>query len=72
MGEIKPLQRQNEDKNGRITVFQSKVCELEQYSRMNDMTISGLETTHPLQMQEKLGNPQNKNYLDHKVVHLYI
>lgn len=71
MGEIKHLQRQNEDKNGRITVYQCIVCELEQNSRMNDMIIIGSETTHPLQMQQKPGNPWSKNYLDHEVTVLF-
>ena len=44
MGQIKDLQKQNAEKDEKIAVLESRVGELEQYSRMNDLIISGLET----------------------------
>lgn len=46
MGEIKDLKRQNEEKDKKITVLENRICDLEQYSRINDVIISGLGTTH--------------------------
>ncbi|XP_049449990.1 mucin-2-like [Epinephelus fuscoguttatus] len=44
MGEIKELKRQNAEKDKRITHLECRVADLEQYSRMNDVIINGLET----------------------------
>lgn len=44
LGEIKELKRQNAEKDKRIAHLEYRVADLEQYSRMNDIVISGLET----------------------------
>ncbi|KAL7401915.1 hypothetical protein ABVT39_006536 [Epinephelus coioides] len=44
MSEIKALKSQNEEKEKRIASLESRVADLEQYTRMNDIIVSGLET----------------------------
>uniref|UniRef100_A0A1A8F5H3 Uncharacterized protein n=1 Tax=Nothobranchius korthausae TaxID=1143690 RepID=A0A1A8F5H3_9TELE len=44
--EIKDLRRQNEEKDKRIAMLEIRVSELEQYSRVNDVIVTGLETMH--------------------------
>lgn len=46
MGEIRELKRQNEEKENKIRMLETRVADLEQYSRINDVIISGLETRH--------------------------
>uniref|UniRef100_A0A096M2W2 L1 transposable element RRM domain-containing protein n=1 Tax=Poecilia formosa TaxID=48698 RepID=A0A096M2W2_POEFO len=43
MGEVKELKRQNVEKDKQIAFLEHRVADLEQYSRMNDVVISGLE-----------------------------
>uniref|UniRef100_A0A087X494 Uncharacterized protein n=1 Tax=Poecilia formosa TaxID=48698 RepID=A0A087X494_POEFO len=43
MGEVKELKRQNVEKDKQIAFLEHRVADLEQYSRMNDVIISGLE-----------------------------
>uniref|UniRef100_A0A096MAF3 L1 transposable element RRM domain-containing protein n=1 Tax=Poecilia formosa TaxID=48698 RepID=A0A096MAF3_POEFO len=43
MGEVKELKRQNVEKDEQIAFLEHRVADLEQYSRMNDVVISGLE-----------------------------
>lgn len=44
MSEIKELKKQNEEKDKRIASLECRVADMEQYSRMNDIVVSGLET----------------------------
>lgn len=44
MEEIKELKRQNAEKDKTISTLEGRVADLEQYSRMNDLIVSGLET----------------------------
>ena len=44
MGEIHTLKIQNIEKDTKITLLENRVDDLEQYSRMNDLIISGLRT----------------------------
>ena len=46
MGEIHTLKIQNIEKDTKITLLENRVDDLEQYSRMNDLIISGLRTKH--------------------------
>ncbi|KAL4000613.1 heterogeneous nuclear ribonucleoprotein R [Sarotherodon galilaeus] len=46
MGQIKGLQKLNEEKDKKIALLESRVADLEQYTRMNDLIVSGLETKH--------------------------
>lgn len=43
MGEVKELKRQNVEKDKQIAFLEHRVADLEQYSRMNDVIITGLE-----------------------------
>lgn len=43
MGNIKELQRQNLEKDRKIAVLENRLDDLEQYSRLNDVIVSGLE-----------------------------
>ncbi|KAL7382808.1 hypothetical protein ABVT39_027930 [Epinephelus coioides] len=43
MEEIKELKRQNAEKDRKISMLEGRVADLEQYSRMNDLIISGLD-----------------------------
>jgi len=40
--EVKALQLLNEEKDKRIAVLENRVADLEQYTRMNDVIITGL------------------------------
>ena len=44
MGEIKELKRQNMEKDQKISVLEKRLDDLEQYSRINDLIVSGLQT----------------------------
>lgn len=44
MDEIKELKNQNAEKDKRIHMLECRVADLEQYSRLNDIMVSGLET----------------------------
>lgn len=44
MSEIKELKKQNEEKDKKIASLECRVTDLEQYTRMNDIVVSGLET----------------------------
>lgn len=44
MSQIKDLQILNAEKDKKIAVLESRVADLEQYTRINDLIISGLET----------------------------
>ena len=44
MDEIKELQKQNAEKDKKITTLECRVADLEQYTRLNDIIVSGLET----------------------------
>ncbi|KAI9517872.1 hypothetical protein NQZ68_001041 [Dissostichus eleginoides] len=46
MGEIQSLKIQNIEKDKKITFLENRVADLEQYTRMNDLIISGLKTRH--------------------------
>lgn len=46
MGEIRELKKQNGEKDVKIAHLECRVDDLEQYSRMNDLIVSGLETRH--------------------------
>ena len=46
MGEIQSLKRLNTEKDQTIKVLECRVADLEQYSRMNNVIISGLKTRH--------------------------
>lgn len=46
MGEIQTLKRQSLEKDRTIAVLENRVADLEQYSRINDVVISGLRTKH--------------------------
>ena len=46
MGEIHTLKKKNMEKDTKITLLENRVDDLEQYSRMNDLIISGLRTKH--------------------------
>lgn len=46
MGEIQELKRLNEEKDKKINMLETRVEDLEQYSRINDVIISGLDTRH--------------------------
>lgn len=41
--EVKELKRQNDEKDKKITALENRVADLEQYTRMNDLIITGLE-----------------------------
>lgn len=43
MGQIKDLQKQNAEKDKRITALESRVADLEQYSHMTEVIINGME-----------------------------
>lgn len=43
MKEVKELKIQNEEKNKRIITLENRLADLEQYTRINDIIISGLE-----------------------------
>uniref|UniRef100_A0A1A7ZXN5 Uncharacterized protein n=1 Tax=Nothobranchius furzeri TaxID=105023 RepID=A0A1A7ZXN5_NOTFU len=44
--DIKELRRQSEEKDKKITMLEVRVAELEQYSRISDVIVTGLETKH--------------------------
>ena len=44
MKEIKELKKQNEEKNAKIVQLECRLSDLEQYTRMNDVIVSGLRT----------------------------
>ncbi|ROL41279.1 hypothetical protein DPX16_5388 [Anabarilius grahami] len=44
MSEVKELKKQNQEKDKRIASLEYRVADLEQYTRMNDIVVSGLET----------------------------
>lgn len=44
MKEIKELKQQNEEKEKRTASLECRVADLEQYTHMNDIVVSGLET----------------------------
>uniref|UniRef100_A0A1A7XGY8 Uncharacterized protein n=1 Tax=Iconisemion striatum TaxID=60296 RepID=A0A1A7XGY8_9TELE len=46
MEDIKELRRLSEEKDKRIAMLEGRVSELEQYSRVNDVMVTGLETKH--------------------------
>ncbi|KAK7152537.1 hypothetical protein R3I93_010685 [Phoxinus phoxinus] len=46
MGEIQTLKRQSLEKDRKIAILETRVADLEQYSRINDVVISGLRTKH--------------------------
>ncbi|KAK1884290.1 Kinesin-related protein 11 [Dissostichus eleginoides] len=46
MGERQSLKIQNIEKDKKITFLENRVADLEQYTRMNDLIISGLKTRH--------------------------
>lgn len=46
MGEIQALKTQNKEKDKIITFLENRVAELEQFTRSNDLIISGLRTKH--------------------------
>lgn len=43
MKEVKQLRMDNEEKDRRINALETRIADLEQYSRMNDVVISGLD-----------------------------
>ena len=46
MAEVQLLKEQNMEKEKKIVALENRVAELEQYTRMNDLIISGLKTRH--------------------------
>jgi len=44
MDEIKEVKRQNMKKDQKVSVLEKRLDDLEQYSRINDLTVSGLQT----------------------------
>nr|XP_054587791.1 uncharacterized protein LOC129153061 [Nothobranchius furzeri] len=44
--EVKVLRIKNEEEDRKITLLEERVSELEQYSIINDVIVTGLETTH--------------------------
>lgn len=46
MDDIKELRRQSEEKDKKIAMLEGRVSDLEQYSRVNDVIVTGLETKH--------------------------
>uniref|UniRef100_A0A1A8S4V6 Uncharacterized protein n=2 Tax=Nothobranchius TaxID=28779 RepID=A0A1A8S4V6_9TELE len=44
--DIKELRRQSEEKDKKIAMLEVRVAELEQYSRISDVIVTGLETKH--------------------------
>lgn len=46
MGEIQMLKRQSLEKDRKIAILETRVADLEQYTRINDVVISGLRTKH--------------------------
>ncbi len=46
MREVQSLRKQNMEKDKRITSLENRVADLKQYSQMNDIIISGLQTRH--------------------------
>ncbi len=46
MDEVKQLKNLLKEKDQKIEVLERRVDELEQYTRMEDLIISGLETKH--------------------------
>lgn len=44
MDEVKELKRQNYEKDKKISMLEGRIADLEQYSRMNDLIVSGLDT----------------------------
>lgn len=44
MNEIKELKKNNEEKDAIIMQLRSRLCDLEQYTRMNDVIVTGLPT----------------------------
>lgn len=44
--DIKELRRQSEEKDKKIALLEVRVAELEQYSRISDVIVTGLETKH--------------------------
>lgn len=41
--EVKELKRENDDKNKKIMALENRLADLEQYTRLNDLIITGLE-----------------------------
>lgn len=46
MEDIKELRRQSEEKDKKIAMLEGRLSDLEQYSRVNDVILTGLETKH--------------------------
>ncbi|XP_015259872.1 PREDICTED: protein NLRC3-like [Cyprinodon variegatus] len=45
-GEIRELKKQNAEKDAKIKMLETRVTDMEQYSRVNDVIITGLESRH--------------------------
>lgn len=45
MEEIKHLKGQNVEKDNKMSLLECRVADLEQYYKMNNLIVSGLETT---------------------------
>lgn len=74
--EIKDLRRQNEEKDKKIVMLEGRVSELEQYSRLNDVIVTGLETKHRTYARvtaTENGDPseQEINYLEKQVIEFF-
>ena len=65
MGEVKKLKRQNIDQEKKIINLENRLDSLEQYSRMNDVIISGLKV-RPRSFLQAVAGPASESSLDHE------
>uniref|UniRef100_A0A1A7X4L8 Uncharacterized protein n=1 Tax=Iconisemion striatum TaxID=60296 RepID=A0A1A7X4L8_9TELE len=65
--EVKALRIQNEEKDKRITFLESRVADLEQFTRVNDVIITGLDIKPRSYAQALASNNGEENgYLDNR------